>query len=250
MIVRAFALLAALVCAVPAVAQAPQPFTPEQRRAIEGVVRDFLLQNPEVLREAFNALEQREQANQAAAQATTIRENAEELFRTGRHAVLGNPQGDVTIVEFFDYNCSFCRRAFADTEQLLRTDRNLRLVVKEFPVLGPPSVEVSQISAQIHGDRRFAEFHRRMLQSQGTVGRERALSVARELGLDVRTLEANMRAPETMRAIEQAYRIANALNIGGTPTYVIGEEVVVGAVGVDELAGRIAAMRRCGRTRC
>jgi protein-disulfide isomerase len=240
-------LLAALV-ALPAAAQTPP--TPEQRRMIEEVVRDFLLNNPEILRDAFQALERREQESQARGQADLIERHAETLFRTGRHAVLGNPQGDVTIVEFFDYNCGFCRRAHADMQDIIRSDPGVRWVLKEFPVLGPGSMEAAQISAQLIGNPRFPEFYNRMLAERGQVGKDRALAIAREVGLDARALERGMGTTGPQQVIQEAYGLANTLNLGGTPTYVIGREVVVGAVGAAQLRERIAAMRRCGRTSC
>jgi protein-disulfide isomerase len=250
MTLRALTFALALGLAAPALAQPAAPPSDEQRRMIEGVVRDYLLNNPEVLREAFQALERREQENQTRAQAELIERSAEALFRSPRQAVLGNPNGDVTVVEFFDYNCGFCKRALGDRQALLRQDPNLRWVLKEFPVLGPGSVEAAQISAQLLGHPRYAEFHTRLLGFQGPVDRQRALSVARELGMDARALEAGMNAEATRAAVQESFALGNGLGLGGTPSYVIGREVVVGAVGLEALRERIGNMRRCGRTSC
>lgn len=248
---RTLALAFAMLLPLAAHAQtAPPTFSPDQQRAIGAIVREYLLANPDLIREVFNALERREGEAQAAAQAAIIRQNADELFRTGPHAVLGNPNGNVTIVEFFDYNCGFCKRAAGDMRELLRTDPNVRLVLKEFPVLGPGSAEAAQISAQLHANPRFGDFHARLLAVEGQANRQVALGVAREIGIDIRPLEAAMRTPATMSRIESTYRLANTLSIGGTPTYIIGEEVVVGAVGLPELRRRVAAMRQCGKTSC
>jgi protein-disulfide isomerase len=249
---RALALWLGLVATpIVALAQtAAPPFTPQQRQQIETIVREYLLANPELLRELFTALETRENAAQARAQADIIARHREQLVGNARHAVLGNPRGDVTIVEFFDYNCGFCKRAAGDMRELLRTDPNVRLVLKEFPVLGPASVEAAQISAQLHAHPRFGDFHARLLATEGQANRASAIAVARELGIDTRRIEAEMRAQDTMARIEEVYGLANALSIGGTPTYVIGDEVVVGAVGLAELRRRVVAMRQCGRTSC
>jgi protein-disulfide isomerase len=251
MMLRILALAAALVFSPwSVVAQTTTTPTPEQRRMIEQIVREYLIANPEVLRDAFNALERREQENQARTQSETIERYADQLFRTGRHAVLGNPNGDVTIVEFFDYNCGFCRRAHADMQEIIRADSGIRWVLKEFPVLGPGSVEAAQISAQLIGHPRFAEFHNRMLSERGQVGKDRALAIARELGMDARALERGMATDGPRQVIQEAYSLANTLNLGGTPTYVIGREIVVGAVGAAQLRVKIEAMRRCGQTTC
>lgn len=247
---RPFFLALALAFAPAAIAQAPAPMTPEQRGAIEQIVRDYLMNNPEILRDAFQALERREQQAQAQQQAEALQRNSDALTRTGRHAVLGNPNGDVTIVEFFDYNCPYCRRGHADMQELLRTDPGVRWVVKEYPVLGPGSLEAARISAQLIGHPRFREFHSRLLTSQGQVDGARALAVARELGIDPRPLEAGAEGEAATQVIQQALSLGQDLNINGTPSYVIGNEVVVGAVGLPALRQRVGNMRRCGRTNC
>jgi protein-disulfide isomerase len=245
-----FLTLALALLPAAAGAQTAAPMTPDQRQAIEQVVRDYLLNNPEILRDAFQALERRENEASARQAAEALQRNADLLFRTGRHAVLGNPNGDVTIVEFFDYNCPYCRRGHADLQELLRTDPNVRLVIKEYPVLGPGSLEAASISVQLINHPRFREFYSRLMSGQGQVNRARALAVARELGIDPRPLEAGADGPAAREAIQQALTLGQELNITGTPSYVIGNEIVVGAVGLDAIRRRVASMRQCGRTSC
>jgi len=249
LLLAASLLVAALLPGGASAQTAPEP-TPEQRAMIERIVREYLIANPQVLREAFEALEAREREGQAAQQAELVQRNAERIFRSPRTAVLGNPNGDVTIVEFFDYNCGFCKRALSDMQELTRTDPNLRWVLREFPVLGQGSVEAAQISAQLVGNPRFAEFHRRLLGTTERVDRARALAVARQVGLDAAALERGMNQDTTRQVISESVDLATALGLGGTPTYVIGTEIVVGAVGLEPLRERIANMRRCGRTSC
>lgn len=204
--------------AAPVIAQSPATMSPEQRGAIEQIVREYLLNNPEVLREAFQSLERREADAQARQQADALQRHSAALTRTGRHAVLGNPNGDVTIVEFFDYNCPYCRRAHLEMQELLRSDPGIRWVVKEYPVLGQGSIEAARISAQLIEHPRFREFHSRLLTSQGQVNGARALAVARELGIDTRSLEAGAEGEAATQVIQEALSLGQDLNINGTPS--------------------------------
>lgn len=246
---RAFLVAAALLVAAPVRAETPA-MSPEQRAVIEQIVREYLVEHPEVLKEAFQNLERRENEATARAQADATARFADQLYRTGRNAVLGNPNGDVTVVEFFDYNCGFCKRSLADMEKLLKSDPNLRIVLREFPVLGPGSVEAAQISAQLISEPRFSEFHIRLLGQREHVDKRVALQIAREFGFDTAKLEAGMTSPASRDVIEESLNLATNLTIGGTPTYVIGNEVVVGAVGYDSLAEKIKSMRQCGHATC
>lgn len=235
--------------AAPALAQTPA-FTPDQKAAIGVIVKEYLLANPDLMKDVFAALEKKESEAQAAAQAKVLSEKGGMIASADKAAVLGNPQGDVTLVEFVDYNCGYCRRAHKDVEALIKADPKLRVIVRELPVLGPGSIEASQISAQLHTDPKFPAFYSAMFAQTGRVGKAEALATAKALGLDTAALEANMRAKATAERIEESHQLANALNIGGTPTYVIGGEVVPGAVGLDALKKRVEAMRSCGKSAC
>lgn len=234
--------------ALPAAAQTA--IDPAQKQAFEALIREYLINNPGVLREALTALERHEKDQEEKARSATIVSNSDKLFSSSLSAVLGNPKGDVTLVEFFDYNCGFCKRSLGDIETLLKSDPNLRLVIKEFPVLGRGSVEASQISAQLIGQPRYAEFHNKLLSEKAPADKKLALSVAQSFGYDVKALEAGMNAKHTREVIEESFTIADALNLNGTPTFVIGNEVVVGAVGISVLRAKIEAMRKCGKTQC
>jgi protein-disulfide isomerase len=211
----------------------------------EALIRNHLISNPEIISEAFDALQAREAQNELVAQASAIGDNAELIFSSTRHVVLGNPDGDVTLVEFFDYNCGFCKRAMADLQRLLDEDPSLRVVLKEFPVLGEGSVEAARVSVAVNmtAPERYKEFHFALLSERGTVDGNRALAVAEELGLDAGALQALMETDEVREAINEVYEIAGDLNLSGTPTYVTVNEVVVGAVGYETLRSKIAEIR-------
>lgn len=228
-----------------------------QRSEIEGVVRDYVTKNPEfirdyliahpeVIRDAIDALQRQQDEAERAAQVAMIDANRDLLFASDRQVVIGNPDGDVTLVEFFDYNCGYCRRAQADMQQLIDSDPNLRVVLKEFPVLGEGSMTAAQVSigVRILAPERAAEFHDALLAQSGQVDAEVALAVAEELGLDRTKLFETMQSPEVRDTITEVYGLAEQLSLTGTPSYVTDGNVAIGAIGYDALKAVIAAARQ------
>ena len=227
---------------------ASEAFSAAQAREIENIVKNYLVQHPEVLQEAMEALDRRQKEAEADKARVTIKDNNATIFNSTHQVVLGNPQGKVTMVEFFDYNCAYCKRALADMLDLLKTDSDLRFVLKEFPVLGPGSVEAAHVAVaarmQDPSGKKYMEFHQKLLGGRGPADKMRALAVAKDVGFDVARLEKDMNSDEVKATIEENMKLADALGVSGTPTYVVGEEVVVGAVGLDELRGKIKSERR------
>jgi protein-disulfide isomerase len=243
----------AVIVAGPAYAQ-QETFSATQRGEIERIVKDYLLAHPEVLQEVFGELEKRQSAAESAKHEAAVKDNAQALFNSPRQVVLGNPQGDVTFVEFFDYNCGYCKRAMTDMMDLLKTDPKLKVVLKEFPVLGPASVEAAQVAAAVRmqdrsGGKKYLEFHQKLLGGRGQVDRARAVAAAKEVGLDVARLEKDMASDEAKATLEESFRLAEALGLNGTPSYVIGPNVVVGAVGLEALKEKVSTAR-CGKATC
>jgi protein-disulfide isomerase len=247
---RTVILLAAtifLASPVAAPAQA-QTFSSDQRHEIENIVKGYLLEHPEVLQDIMAELEKRQQAVEAEKHRTAVAENNATLFSSPHQVVLGNPQGNVTMVEFFDYNCAFCKRALFDMLDLLKTDSNLKFVLKEFPVLGEGSVEAAHVAVaarmQDVTGKKYIEFHQRLLAGRGSADKARALAVAKEVGFDMARIEKDLGSDEVKKTIDESMKLADALGISGTPSYVVGNEVVVGAVGIDALKEKIAAERK------
>lgn len=216
---------------------------------VQRIVREYLIGNPDVLREAIAELVRRRQAGETGAdRRAAIKANADKLFRSPLQVTLGNPQGDVTLVEFFDYNCSFCKRALADKLALMGDDPNLRVVLKELPILGADSVEAAHVSIAVRmqdpGGSKFFDFHQRLLSERGRVDGVRATAVAKAVGLDMARLVRDVASDEVRAALEESTTLARALGINGTPSYVIGEEVVAGAAGVRALKEKVQAARK------
>jgi protein-disulfide isomerase len=225
---------------------------PSNKAEIEEIVRSYILSHPEIIEEAMGALERKKSEAAQAASKSAIKENAEILFNSKRQVVLGNPKGDVTIVEFFDYNCTYCKRSVGDMVALLQQDKNVRFVLKEFPVLGQGSVEAAQIAIAVHriAPTKYLDFHTRLLGSRGEANRARAIEVAAAVGVDGAALEAELKNAEVSATLEETYSLANGLGLTGTPSYILGESVIPGAIGLDRLKAQIADMRNCGSTRC
>jgi protein-disulfide isomerase len=235
----------ALAGAAPAVAQS---FSADQREEIGKIIKDYLLTHPEVMQDVMAELEKRQQSADAEKHRAAVVENKATLFSSPHQVVLGNPQGNVTMVEFFDYNCGFCKRAMTDMLDLIKTDNNLKFVLKEFPVLGEGSVEAARVAVaarmQDANGKKYIEFHQKLLGSRGAADKMRALAVAKEVGFDIPRLERDMGSDEVKKTIEENMKLAEALGVNGTPSYVVGEEVVIGAVGLDTLREKISAERK------
>ena len=236
--------------AAPATAQA---FSPEQKTEIEGIVKAYLLNNPEILREVATALEARERAEDAKARQQALGETADTLNDVSHQAVVGNPDGKITLVEFFDYNCGYCKRALGDLGKLIRDNPDLRVILRDLPILRAESAEAAKIAnaatVQLKGQK-YWDFHQRLLGMRASVGRGEALSAARDAGANLEQIEKDAAGPAVEAAITQSETLARKLNITGTPSYVIGDEVVVGAVGYAELQAKVANVRKCGKAVC
>lgn len=243
----------ALCTSLIAPAFAQQGLTPDQRKAVEALVREVLVKNPEIIQEALAELDKRNAQGQAEAQAQALLTDKATLYDSPRHAVVGNPQGDVTLIEFFDYNCGYCKRSLEDLRALVGADPKLKVILKDFPILGPDSVEASRVAVaaknQLKGDK-YWDFHHRLMSQKGRVNGEKAIEAAKESGADVARLRKDMEAPETRAAIEETVALGDRLNLTGTPAFVLANEVVFGAVGTEALAARIAAVRKCRKTAC
>ncbi|HUL88248.1 MAG TPA: DsbA family protein [Pseudolabrys sp.] len=248
----AAACAALLAIAVPQASRADE-FSASQRGDIERIVREYLVAHPEVIQEAMTELEKRQTAAEAEKHKAAVKQYSENLFTSPRQVVLGNPNGNVTFVEFFDYNCGYCKRAMDDMLTLLKDDPKLKIVLKEFPVLGPGSVEAAQVAVAVRMQdktgKKYLEFHQKLLGGRGQADKARALAVAKDIGLDMGRLDKDLASPEVKATLQESFKLAEALGLNGTPSYVIGDDVVVGAVGLDALKEKVNTSR-CGKPSC
>jgi protein-disulfide isomerase len=231
-----------------------QSFTADQRSQIEQIVKEYLMGHPELLQDVMAELEKRQAADDAEKHRVAVKEHSAAIFASARQVTLGNAQGDVTLVEFFDYNCGYCKRAMSDMLELLKTDAKLKFVLKEFPVLGEGSVQAAQVAAAVRmqdksGGKKYLEFHQKLLSGRGQVDKARALAVAKEVGFDVARVEKDMSSEEAKAQLEESFKLAEALGLNGTPSYVVGSDVLIGAVGLDTLKAKVSTAR-CGKAAC
>jgi protein-disulfide isomerase len=228
-------------------------FTPEQKTELGAFIKDYLVSHPEVLRDAIDALDKHDKQVAEQARQSAVSRYANTIYRSKFQADIGNPKGGATLVEFFDYNCHFCKGALPDIARLMKEDPDLRVVLKDFPVLGPGSVESARVASAVRNQMqgaRFWEFHNKMLGLRGPVGKKEALGVAKEMGLDMAQLEKDMGSKDVDDGLREILAMAEDLQINGTPTFVVGDTVVVGAVGYDELKSKLDAVHKCGKATC
>jgi protein-disulfide isomerase len=240
--------LATAVLVASSAAAPAQTFSPEQQKQIESIVRQYLIAHPEVIQEVMTALDKQQKDTEAQQARATIKANNATLFNSPHQVVLGNPQGKVEMVEFFDYNCGFCKHALPDMIKLLDTDHDIKFVLKEFPVLGEGSVEAARVAVaarmQDPTGAKYIQFHQKLLGGRGAADKARALAVAKEVGFDMARIQRDMASDEVKTTIDEDMKLADALGVNGTPSYVVGDELVVGAVGFDELKKKIDALQK------
>jgi protein-disulfide isomerase len=244
--------VAIAICGAP-VASNAQEFSSTQKSAIEKIIKDYLVANPELLEEMSAELQKRQSAAEVAKHEAAVAKHADAIFKSPRGVIIGNRDGDVNFVEFFDYNCGYCKKAMSDMLDLMKSDPKLRVVLKEFPVLGPGSVEAAQVAIAVRMQdptgKKYLDFHQKLLGARGQADKARALAAAKEAGLDMAKLEKDLASPEVRATLEENFKIAEDMGLNGTPSYVIGKDVVVGAVGLEGLSKKISEAR-CGKATC
>ncbi len=223
-------------------------FSDEQERAIEAIVRDYILSHPEIIPEAVRILQQRQQVQRGEMRLATIIENRAEIENDGISPELGNPNGDVTIVEYYDYRCPFCVRSHPNITRLLAEDGNLRVVFKQFPVKdepGSPPVSLTAARMALAASRqgKFAEFHARAMEVNLALTIPQLFDIAAEVGMDTNQMQRDMDDSALIASIRNNFSMANLLGIDGTPSFVIGNDLVEGARGYEALRAAVDAAR-------
>ena len=223
-----------------------QGLTPTMEDEIKLMIESYISENPEILLEAIESLRQRDAEKRQGGVKKAIRAKRDELKNSPYSPTGGNPKGDVTIVEFSDYRCPFCKRMMPVTKKLIKEDGNIRIVYKEFPILGTVSTYAAQaaLAAWYTQPGKYEAFHEAILAARGDMTEERVLAIADDVGLDSDAIEKAMIRPEVNKEIQRNLKLAAELNITGTPTYIIGRELVPGAVSFEDLKGFVAEARK------
>ncbi|MEO1206798.1 MAG: DsbA family protein [Pseudomonadota bacterium] len=225
-----------------------EAFSPEQKTEIEKIVRSYLLANPEIFLEVQGVLEQRLQEQQTARLKSAITDNAQTLFKRADAPIAGNPDGDVTVVEFFDYNCGFCKRGFRDIASLISEDKNVKVVLKEFPIFGKGSEDAARVALAAKAQGKYWDVHRALLNLESRVDGTSALAAAEKLGLDMTKLKADMSSEPVNEEIATVRELAQKMGINGTPHFLVGDRTIAGAPEdlLEQFKTNVADIRKNG----
>lgn len=218
--------------------------SPAEVERIEHVIRDYLVRNPEVIIEAVQGLERRQRADAQKQAQAQIALRKDDLLNDPDSPVAGNPNGDVTLVEFFDYRCPYCKQVAPAIFQLIKDDKKLRVVLKELPILGPESVVAARAALAARVQGKYLEMHHALMRLRGNFSTEAIFKAAGEAGLDVAKLKVDMESDGVKQQIEKTSDLARGLNINGTPAFVIGDRIIPGAVDIETLKTLIRQARQ------
>lgn len=213
-----------------------------QRETIENVIREYLLRNPTVIRDAMQALQAQEEMERQQRAASNLKSLESDLYSAPDSPTAGNPKGDVTIVVFFDYNCGHCKNSVPALQALLSKDHSIRVVYKEYPILGPQSQVAALAALAAHRQGQYSAFHLGLMESDGVSG-DVIKGISDRLRLNYATLQQDMADPKLTDALNRNFRLASALEISGTPAYIIGHQIIRGAIDPDSLAKIVASER-------
>ena len=227
-------------------------FDDAQRKEIGEIVKQYLLDNPEVMVEVQQALQKKQDEARMAQAKAAVQENRDEIFNATTDTVLGNPNGKISIVEFYDYNCGYCKRAISDMDAIIKSNPEVRFVLKDFPILGPDSLAAHKVADAFRrlSPEQYGKFHRELLGGDVRADEARAIEVSESLGVKEADIRKKMAENTADEGIQQAYKLANQLGISGTPSYVLGDEAIYGAIGAEAINAKIANIAQCGKTTC
>lgn len=263
--VRVFILAAAVACGLAAVyiprkshAEPVTPtaggtaFTDEQKKALGEIIKDFLVKNPEIMLDVQNALDAKAEKDQAEKLKTFMAANAKDIYRGADSAIAGDPNGDIAVVEFFDYNCGFCKRGLTEVQKLLESDKKVRFVFKELPILSKGSEEAARFALAAKRQGKYWEFHQALLGVKGQANEASALKVAEGLGLDMEKIKADAASDGVKAELDKMKDLAKKMGINGTPHFLVGDKSIPGAPEDlhDQLEKLVGDFRKAGCAAC
>lgn len=214
-----------------------------QQDEVRKLVRDTLLKNPEIIMEAMQVLQAKQQEQQAQMQKIALEDIRKNKLESAITPSGGNPKGDVTLVEFFDYQCGYCKRAFPGVMEVINSDKNIRYIFKEFAILGPESEIAARAALAAQKQGKYMDFHTAMMKVNGRLSEDKILKTAESVGLEIKKLQDDMKSNEVTEEIVSTREIAQRLNITGTPGFIIGDEIIAGAVPPETLKEVIKQQR-------
>ena len=243
---------AAVATTVPPKPETPATFSAEQKQELEKIIKSYLVANPEIFLEVQTALEAKMEKEQAEKLKVAIAENARDIYRDPTADTAGNPNGDITVVEFFDYNCGYCKRGLHDVIKLVESDPKVRVVFKELPILSKGSEEASRVAIAAGKQGKYWDVHRAMLEAKGQMNEANALAIATKLGLDIEKLKKDMASPEVDAEIKKSEALAKKMGVNGTPHFLVGDRAIPGAPEdlFNQLESHVTELRKSGCSYC
>ncbi len=240
-----FAIFTFFVFGLAGNASAQQKLNPEQKQEVETIVREYILKNPEVIVDSIRELRRRDEAATAEQRKNTLSSMQDQLANDQNDPVMGNPHGDVTVVEFFDYRCGYCKKVFIDVQRLLKEDGNIKFVLKEWPILGDDSNYASRaaLSVWFNQTDKYKAFHAALMQNNGSLSNDRVLEHAKAVGVDVAKMKLDLGDLRINQTIENNNKLASALGVTGTPAFVFGSDLMPGAIDFDTMKQLVKAQR-------
>lgn len=243
-----FLIAAAVVClALPSPARA-EAFTPEQKKELEVLFKEYIKNNPEAIMESVQAYQIKEEERRAKGAEANLKEYKDKLTKGQDLPFAGNPNADVTIVEFFDYNCGYCKKAFEDVSKLLAEDSNIKVVFIDLPILTEQSRVMAKLGMAAQSQGKYFEVHKILMEYRGNHSEENFLNALKEGGIDIEKIKAEKDSPEIEAALGRYVKIANDLNIRGTPGFIVGDTIMPGYVGLDAMKKEIDNARKAAKT--
>ncbi len=219
-------------------------FTASDKTAIQNIVRQYILENPEIITEALKTLQERERLTQEKIQRKALQKSAAQLYENPMTPEYGNPQGDAVVVEFFDYQCGYCKRVFPNLMQVVQADEKLRVIWKELPILGPVSRFAAKAAMASTAQGKYFDYHVALMSLPGRLTKKSVMDTAKKVGLDINRLIKDMGSPKIKLYLDETLELAQSLGINGTPAFLIGNQIFPGAISADRMRKVIAQVRQ------
>jgi protein-disulfide isomerase len=226
------------------VARAEEPLTPKQKEAVEGIVREYLLAHPEVIRDALIELQRQQEQQQQISRREAIAEAQTYAASIPQDFVKGDPKAEIAVIEFFDYRCPYCKAVAPRIDEVVKDDPAVRVVLIEFPILGEESKFAARAAIASRFQGKYMDFHDAMMAHKGNLTQDTVLELADDAGIDVDKLKEDMKSPEIDALIDHHYQLAQKLGVSGTPAFVIGQELVPGAIDAETMKAKIKQARQ------
>ena len=211
------------------------------KEQVETIVQEYIMAHPDVIMKSVDDFQRK---GMASRQADALKQNKDDLFKNERSPIIGKADGDVVIVEFFDYNCGYCKHAFTDLKALIDSDKNVKVIFKDFPILGPTSETAAKWALAAQKQDKYFAYHQKLMEHQGAITDDLLKQIAKDVGLDVAKAEKDAGSDEIKAQIDKNRSLAGQLSLNGTPAFIIGDEVVPGAMNKEALAAKVAEARK------